>query len=496
MNRMVTTLLWAFVSMLAGTSCSKSSGDNPGGEPPVVEISFQGKVTDGATGIAGVVVTDGKNFAQTQADGTYTLSYRKEATHIYISSPSGYEVPVENSVPMFWKKLTTVVDIKKIDFTIKKMSVDDQKHYILAVGDPQVRNNAELALLKPILAELKQTVASRNMQPAHVMVAGDVVFDTYNMHDNSKKHFSELGLPVYYAIGNHDHVQTTVQSPLNDLTADSNYIRHYGPTYYSFNKGQVHYIVLDNIRYEGGPNTKYDVYFSQDQLNWVAQDLKYVPKTKALVVMFHSPSITRFSSSYGNSADLHKLLMGYANIQLISGHTHYNSVYADNNLIEHNVGAVCGGFWEGPVALDGTNLGYKIFEVNGTSFKWEYHDYKDPEAQFSVFVPEPVRPPLLPAGQELLVNVWDWDIAWTVAYSEDNGITFKNMNRYNEQNRVYDVAAYNTLGAKGEGKIVGRSWIGANTTDHVFSAIPGTGVKKVIIKVVSRFKTYTKEVNL
>ncbi len=497
MYKMIISFLLVAGSLLLNTSCSKAGAST---EEPVitnpVEIGFQGRVTDGTQGIAGVVVTDGKNFTQTNAEGVYTLPYRQEATHIYISLPAGYEVPVENSVPMHWKAIRSVNDRKNIEFTLRKLTNNDTRHYFIAIGDPQVRNNNELALLKPILTEMKQTIASRNMQPVHMMVAGDVVFDTYNMHPGSKQYFSELNAPVYYAIGNHDHVKTAVESPLNDKTSDSNFIRHYGPTYYSFNRGEVHYIVLDNIRFEGGPNTKYDIHFSQEQLDWVRKDLSYVPKSKAVVVMFHAPSRTRHSASYGNSGELHLLLRGYANVHLISGHTHFNTVYADNYFIEHNVNAVCGGFWEGPVGLDGTHLGYKIFEVDGTSFKWEYHDYLDPEAQFSVFKPETVRAPLLPDAQELLVNVWDWDIAWKVEYSEDNGNTFQPMQRYNEQNRVYDVVAYTFLGAKGEARIPNRSWIGALPTDHIFSVIPSPGVNKVIIKVTSRFKTYQKEVEL
>ncbi|RXK85636.1 calcineurin-like phosphoesterase C-terminal domain-containing protein [Filimonas effusa] len=498
MLKVLAALLCSVSILVSSASCSKSIKSASGsGEDTTTVLTFAGKITDGAKGVPGVVVTDGKNFAQTGSDGSYSLPYRQAATHIYISSPAGYEVPVSNSVPLYWKAIKAVADRRQVDFLLQKMAASDSKHYMIAVGDPQVRNNAELAKLKPILAEMKNTIKARNMSPVHIMVAGDVVFDTYNMHDGSKKEFSVLELPVYYAIGNHDHMKTTVESVANDQTSDSNYIRHYGPTYYSFNRGSVHYIVLDNIRYEGGPDTKYDVYFSQEQLDWVKKDLSYVPKTKALVVMFHAPSMTRFSATYGNSADLHKLLSGYAAVQLISGHTHYNSVYATSaGMIEHNVGAVCGGFWEGPVCLDGTNLGYKIFEIDGAHFKWEYHDYLDATAQFSVFRPVSFRAPLLPSAQELLVNVWDWEPAWQVLYSEDNGVTFKSMSRYDEQNRVYDVTAYEYFGAKGENKIPGRSWIGANTTDHVFTVMPAVGTQKVIIKVVSRFKTYTKEVSL
>lgn len=462
-----------------------------------VVLSNEGYVLCNGQGITNVVVTDGTNLTQTDETGKFSLPYNPSATHVYISSPAGYTVPVEKSVPMFWMDLKKVKDRKNIGFTLNKMTVSDDRHFFVAVGDPQVRNTKELDLLKPILSEMTADITAGRMDPVHLMVAGDIVFDTPRMHDASKEYFSTLGQPVYYAIGNHDHLKTTDASVHNDKTSDSTYIRHYGPTYYSFNRGKVHYIVLDNILFEGGPDTKYNTYFTQEQLDWVKKDLSYVSKDKALVVMFHAPSMTRYQATYGNSADLHKLLEGYANVQLISGHTHYNSVMDNRNgIIEHTVGAICGGFWEGPACLDGTRLGYKVFEMNGTDFKWEYRDYTDPEAQFSVFKPGETRPVLAPPADELLVNVWDWDTEWKVTYSEDGGHTFKAMTRYNEQNRVYDPLALEYFGIKGDNTVPGRTWITASKTDHIFAVIPSQGIRKVILKVESRFKTYIREVDL
>ncbi len=495
MKNWLNTWLFLITVLLLTSMCSSTDditdGDDGSDQPT---LSNAGQVMCDGQGIANVTVTDGKNITETDQKGNYTLPYRPAAKLIYISSPAGYTVNVVQSVPQFWVNLTQVQDRQHIDFTLKKLDVSDTKHYFIAVGDPQVRNASELELLKPILAEMAATIASSAMNPVHLMVAGDIVFDTPNMHSPSKDLFSGLNQPVYYAIGNHDHVKTTQSSPANDNTADSTFIRHYGPTYYSFDRGLIHYIVLDNIVYEGGTSPVYRTEFTAEQLAWVKKDLSYVSKEKALVVMFHAPSMSRTNAAYGNSADLHALLRGYANVQLISGHTHYNSVADNNGMTEHIVGAVCGGFWEGPVCLDGVKLGYKRFEANGTDIKWEYHDYTDPEAGFSVFKPEATRPPIIAPANELLVNVWDWDPFWQVSYSEDNGETFKSMSRYTEQNPTYDPLAYDSFGLKGDQTVPGRTWIGASKTDHIFSISPSAGVRKILIKAVSRFRTYQEEV--
>ncbi len=496
MNNHINSKVLLFILLLFTTMCSKSETELPGDSTEAPSISREGYILCDGKGIQNVVVTDGENFTLSNTEGKYSLPYNASAKLIYISSPVGYTVPVEKSVPLFWKNIKNQKDHQAINFNLIKLNEPDEKHYFIAVGDPQVRNSSEINLLKPILQEMKTTIARKNIHPVHLMVAGDVVFDTPLMHDESKECFSMVEQPVYYTIGNHDHLKTASISPANDLTSDSTFIRHYGPTRYSFNRGKVHYIVLDNIVYEGGAQPVYHTEFTQKELEWVKKDLSYVSKEKALVVMFHAPSMTRLKGINGNSADLYALLRGYANVQLISGHTHYNSVVDENQMIEHIVGAACGGFWEGPVCLDGANLGYKIFEVNGTNFNWEYHDYTDPDSQFSVFLPNTGRPEMVAPGTELLVNVWDWDPAWEVNYSEDNGSTFKPMLRYSKQNPVYDPLAYDSFGVKGDNTVPGRTWLGAGKTDHIFYVTPSEGAKEIIIKVKSRFKTYTRTVNL
>ncbi len=486
-----------FVAILILACSAEIDPGNNGGGGGNVSIKYEGKVLCDQKGVAGVVVSDGTNCALTDQNGAYSLSYNPSATHIYISSPAGYSVSVENSVPKFWVRLNQISDKKNINFNLSKLAVSDNKHYFIAIGDPQVRNTTELNLLNPILDNIKKDISSLELNPVHLMVAGDIVFNKPSMHDQSKTYFSSVNQPVYYAIGNHDHVYSASEAPslTRDKSADSVFIRHYGPTHFSFNRGQVHYIVLDNIYFKGGADADYQVEFTQEQLKWVEKDLSFVTKEKALVLMFHAPSKSRYSSVYGNSADLHVLLKGYANVQIISGHTHYNSVMADNSgITEHIVGAACGGFWEGPVCLDGALLGYKIFEVNGTNFKWNYRAYTDPASQFSVFKPEPRAPLLRPSG-ELLVNVWDWDPAWIVRYSEDGGNTFTDMIRIAD--KAFDPTAYQYFGADGENRIPTRTWINASLTDHIFKCIPSPGSTKVIIKAINRFDIeFRKEVEL
>ncbi|OFX29525.1 MAG: hypothetical protein A2W90_22995 [Bacteroidetes bacterium GWF2_42_66] len=502
-NRKAMELMFRFIVffqivMFLLLSCKKEDDpDNPGTDPVV--ITYEGKVLCDQKGIEGVVVTDGYACTVTDANGFYSLEYNSTATNIYISSPAGYTVPVENSVPKFWVRLKSISDKKNINFNLTKLSVSDTKHYFIAVGDPQVRNSAELDELKPILDYMVQDISTSGLNPVHLMVAGDIVFNTPNMHDQSKTYFSRVKQPVYYSIGNHDHVFDKTQTPsVNyDRTADSVYVRHYGPTYYSFNKGSVHYMVLDNIYFKGGADAEYTTQLTTTQLNWVKKDLSYVTKDKTLVLLFHSPTDSPYSSSLiGNSGDLYALLTGYAGVHIICGHTHYNYVVTDYpGITEHIVGAACGGWWEGPVCPDGAPLGYKIFEVDGTNVKWTYRSYVNPNEHFSVFKPG-TRNALLPPADELLVNVWDWDKNWTVSWSADGGATFQQMTQVSS--RTYDPTAFEYFGAVDDTAVpAGRTWIEASPTYHIFKCVPPLVVNKVVIKVVDCFgREYRQDVNL
>lgn len=485
------------IFFLACNENSASVDDDPNGNE-TENGTVAGKVQCANQGIEGVVVTDGYNFTVTDANGSYSFTPGMLATHIYISSPSGYLVPVVNSVPKFYISLKDVNDRKNINFELVKMATSDQKHYFIAIGDPQVRNEDEIQKLKPILECLKSDITSKSMVPVHLMVTGDIVFDTPLLHDQSKACFSLVDQPVYYCIGNHDHLQNKKQAASDnyDKQAASTYISHYGPTYYSFNRGQVHYIIFDNIFYRGGPDTDYSVKITQEQLNWIKKDLSYVSKDKVLILMSHSPTKSRVLSVYGNCGELHEMLNGYKDVHIITGHTHYNSVVVDNTGIsEHIIGAACGGWWEGPVCPDGAYLGYKIFEIDGTTVKWKYKACEMPEKQFSVFKPGPRASYLRPA-EELLVNVWDWDASWTVNWSEDNGSTFKPMFRYAA--KTYDPTAVQYFGIDGDNTFpAGRTWIDAGPTDHIFTCVPSSGTKHIIIKVANHFgETFTETVDL
>ena len=78
--------------------------DDGDDEPAIPEgMNLVGSVVDASgKGIEGVVVTDGFQCTATQADGAYYMKVDESAVKfIYISTPSGYEPPASNGLPVF-----------------------------------------------------------------------------------------------------------------------------------------------------------------------------------------------------------------------------------------------------------------------------------------------------------------------------------------------------------------------------------------------------------
>ncbi|MFO0892092.1 MAG: hypothetical protein U0790_23510 [Isosphaeraceae bacterium] len=59
-----------------------------------------------------------------------------------------------------------------------------------------------------------------------------------------------LDIPRYNVIGNHDLNQEAKDDRHSDETRE----RIYGPSYYAFDHGLVHFLVLDDVRWSIGAN--------------------------------------------------------------------------------------------------------------------------------------------------------------------------------------------------------------------------------------------------
>ncbi len=448
----------------------------------------EGTVSCEGKGIAGVAVTDGFSVCVTNKNGKYRLQANPETRFVYISSPAGYTVPVKNSVPQFFQSVPELENKAKIDFYLTKLPNDDTRHGFVVWADPQVKNNHEAMQAKEVANDLSTLLTQYGDIPFHGLGCGDIVGDNPALFDSIKKLLSPIGIPFYQSMGNHD---MHYNGRSNYLASDM-YERHFGPAYYSFNRGEIHYVVLNDVFYIGR-DYFYIGYLPEEQLAWLEKDLSLVPKGSTVVVALHIPtalgerdlkqfSYSNISRSVANKQALYKILQPF-NTHIVSGHMHVsNNLFVSPQLFEHNVSSVCGAWWQGDYAEDGTPKGYAVFEADGSELKWYFKSSGyNRDYQFRAY-PIGDNPEQL---DYLTVNVWNWDPEWKVYWYEDG-------------QRMGEMEAYSgldpeTTKAYSNKEKLAYKWISSRETSHLFRARPKSVTAKITVKVIDRFGTVYKQ---
>jgi hypothetical protein len=298
------------------------------------------------------------------------------------------------------------------------------------------------------------------------------VWDNLALFAEYDKAVEKMGIPFFQCLGNHD----MDYNKGGDETSDDSFQRSYGPTYYSFNRGKVHYVVMDDVRYLG-KDRNYDGYISQNQIDWLRKDLDFVPKDHLVIVCLHIP----VHNGVKNNKDLYAVLED-RKVHIMSGHTHYHRNVITGNIFEHNHGTVCGAWWTGPICEDGTPNGYGVYKVKGTELSWHYQATgKNADHQLTVFVDD-----MDATQKQLQVNIWNYDPSWKTEYWVDD-VSRGALERFTG----YDPYAYKTL--LGPDLPKARAFAEPKKTDHLFKAFVPSSAKEIKVVATDRFgKRFTE----
>ncbi|WP_199140821.1 calcineurin-like phosphoesterase C-terminal domain-containing protein [Pedobacter sp. ASV12] len=432
-----------------------------------------GRITDkNQKGIAGVIVSDGYSVVVTDKSGNYALEPNEKAKFVWLSVPAGYEFITEKHISRHYHVLGNKTEY---NFELEKLKQDDNKHNFIIWADSQVKNKKDVAqMMSTSVPDTIKTIKAMNTPLVHGIGVGDLVWDDLALFPDYDAAVAQMGIPFFQALGNHDMDYRQG----GDETSDKTFSEYYGPTYYSFNRGKAHYIVLDDVRYLG-KEREYDGFITQAQLDWMAKDLKHVAKDALLIISLHIP----VHNAVKNNQDFYALLKGYTNVHIMSGHTHYNRNVITDGIFEHNHGTVCGAWWTGPICGDGAPRGYGVYQVEGTKLKWHYQGTGlDQKEQLRIYVDE------LTNQKRLIANVWNWDPEWKVEYFLDD----KAMGQMAQQKGVDPMAVQLYQGDK---LPAGRTFAEPSNTDHLFLAHFAPSVKKVKVVATDRFgEQYVAEV--
>lgn len=427
--------------------------------------AIRGRVTAQGKKLADVSVSDGFAVVRTDRKGRYELPVHPQARFVFVSIPAGYHFPNEKGLARHYHSLAGDT-ARSFDFELSPLETDDTRHQFIIWADPQVKNAADVQLMMqqsvPDVQQLVQGLGAGTL--IHGIGVGDLVWDNHALFPKYSEAVSAMGIPFFQALGNHDMDYRQG----GDDTSDSTFQKNFGPTYYSFNRGKVHYVVLDDVRYLGRER-EYDGHISRQQLDWLKEDLRYVPQDQLVILNAHIP-VARVK----NRADLYALLQGYQ-VHIMTGHTHYNQNVIQEGIYEHIHGTVCGAWWTGPVCSDGAPSGYGVYEVDGNQLSWHYKSTGlDASHQVSVHVET------LTNQHRLIANVWNWDPAWKVEWWADESYMGTLSNSKGMDPTA--VALY-----KGTKLPARRPFAEPSRTDHLFVGHFKPGVKKVRIVATDRF---------
>lgn len=369
-----------------------------------------GRYDDGEPLLAGMRVSNGREIVLTDDDGRWELPVTNDSI-LFVIKPSGWRTPVnEDQLPQFYyihkpagsPKLhfpgvaPTGPLPESIDFPLYPQE-EPERFRAVMFGDTQPRDQKEIDYIAhDVIPELIGTDA------AFGVTLGDIVFDDLSLFGSLNKTVALIGIPWYNVVGNHDinrdaddhhHAKETFQSV-------------YGPSYYSWDYGVVHFVAVDDIEWVVEENGKkhYRGGLDEAQLEFIRRDLELIPEDQLVVLMMHIPVV-----DVHNRTDLYRLIEKRPFCFSISAHTHYH----EHRFIKREDGwegvephhhiinvTVCGSWWSGKgdeygiphtMMRDGAPNGYSIITFDGHDYELEFKAARRPSTfQMSIYAPNVV----------------------------------------------------------------------------------------------------------
>ncbi len=380
------------------------------GELAMLRDSIRGTVTDTAgVAMAGVVVSDGVECVKTDSLGRYSMHRHQDARWIYYTVPAYCEVPVHNDstdrTAMCYQPLVEGDSI--YNFTLTRLPDGAEREYrMIVIGDPQATNTINPYYTGPddnavkqsdvwrftheTMADIAATIDSLPADmPVYGLSMGDDVqyYGGYNdsLELQMRQAMGATRMRLFSVIGNHDQDGKTVYRNKWEET--------WGPTDYSFDRGNDHYVCFNNCVFYTGSRYYSPGELTDVQMAWLEQDLQLADSSKRVILCYHIPltfgnSPISDAPSLGLESEpahhassrlsrimtlLDKFRGGY---ELFCGHTHFainhEIDFDGRHILEHCHAAACGAIWQSNVNICGTPNGYYVYAVADTLMTCRY----------------------------------------------------------------------------------------------------------------------------
>lgn len=279
----------------------------------------------GERALAGVVIALERSFvARTDDDGRFEFRTRGHGI-VWVRIPDGYRpTPV-------WHDLSLHRDpAPELAFGLIPSAASGPVVFA-HITDTQLDSD----VTRDAVTRAFRQVVERRPALHFVVNTGDLTSDTkpYEFRDMSVAERA-LSVPLVPVPGNHDWYDRGAM-----------YRRFYGPPFYSFDAGGVHFIV-NNFKSLSYPQTQF-----------VLEDLRFVERGRPVVMLTHGPPPEHVARRW------RQLGVDF----LFTGHMHANRVFRDGDVVEYNTQPLVFG------GIDYTPAGWRVAAWDGEQFAITHH---------------------------------------------------------------------------------------------------------------------------
>jgi Icc protein len=298
------------------------------------DANANGRRDPGEAGLAGVVVSDGAAVVASAADGTYRFD--STGGRVFVVTPGD-----RRAVGSFFRDAAAT-----LDFGLAPSAVRATWRFA-HLSDTHVDATN--------VGRLRDAFGLAGGQGADfALVSGDLVKDALRVGEAEARAELDLyaaetaraSVPVRNVLGNHDvfgiEREKSRVAETHPAYGKRMYEAMLGPRYYAFNRGRVHFVVLDTVGVDG---MWYYGFLDADQLAWIRKELAFVPAGTTVVTVGHIPlrsagilreyvedgpartlitvaGRTGFRHTVRNVADLEAVLKPYRWTLALQGHAH------------------------------------------------------------------------------------------------------------------------------------------------------------------------------
>lgn len=338
-------------------------------------------------------------------------------------------------------------------------SNQDDQLIIVLLSDVHISQESSMSLLHSLLgqgnvADPLATVSSvvgeiAALHPDMVVVCGDHVLEARTSHpadaraafqlfNQSMLPLIQAGIPIYPVLGNHD-VAGVLNARVNSSEAgygkgaflDSFRLSR---SYYSFDQGGYHFVVLDPNSYElwnaSSGMSRYRI--DGEQMHWLYSDLNST--TMPAIVFLHEPTVDLI-----NGEELLDALQGHDVLMIFSGHWHINDLISRDAIDEQVTSALSGSWWTG-ADLSAEPGGYRIIACNGSKVT-SFYRYAGRDRQINIVEPQQAS---VNGSLDLRAQIWSGSTVRSARVSLD-GQSWLEMNLsagglWHEAKRMVDLS--------------------------------------------------------